>query len=71
MIAEEEMHQHGCIAMVSGNLNRLRARRQIDLGKELAVTAMNHAWKKFVCCSVDTLFALRMLSKGEACRCLI
>jgi len=47
--------------MVSRNLNRLRTRYSVCLQNEFADDVMNHAWeRKFVYCSVDTFFALRM-----------
>jgi len=47
--------------MVSRNLNRLRTRYSVCLLNEFADDVMNHAWeRKFVYCSVDTFFALRM-----------
>jgi len=37
------------------------------LGNEFSVDVINHAWeRKFVYCSVDTFFALRMVTKGQA-----
>jgi len=42
------------------------------LENEFAFDVMNHVWeRKFVYCSEDTLFALRMETKGQASHYLI
>jgi len=56
---------HRCVAVTE--IQQVENRCPIvSLGNEVSVDVMNHAWeRKFVYCSVDTLLALRLKTKGS------